>query len=284
MATRSISSIVLRPMSVADIEAATDLSREQAWPHRDEDWQLLLKLGEGIVAERDGHVIGTVMAWRYGNEFASIGMVIVAKEAQGQGLGRRLMESMLDRLEGRNILLNATEEGLPLYTKLGFVEIGLIHQHQALAPTVPLAELLRGERVRPAGGADDWLGDLYSRASGMDRRPSLRALAEESKAVVLTRDHNPVGFAQIRRFGRGRLIGPVVAPEAHGAKALILHWLAAHHGSFCRLDVTGDSGLSEWLEELGMPHVGTVRTMVRGARPEASTDAHVCAIPAQALG
>src|SRR5207244_8867078 len=125
--------------------------------------------------------------------------------------------------------------------------------------------------------------DLYSRASGMDRRALFRVLEGESKSVVLTRDHNPVGFAQSRRFGRGRLIGPIVASDPHGAKALILHWLAANAGNFCRLDVTADSGLSEWLEELGLPRAGTVTTMVRGVRPEVSAAAQVYAIAAQAL-
>jgi len=284
MATRSARSVVLRPMSTADIEAATELSREQAWPHREDDWQLFLTAGEGLVAEQDGRVIGTVMAWRYGHDFASLGMVIVANKAQGQGIGRRLMEAMLGRLDGRSVLLNATEQGLPLYAKLGFTAIGTIHQHHADVPAMPLAELLPGERVRPAGRADDWLGQLYSRASGTDRQALLRLLSSESKTVALTRDDVPVGFAQVRRFGRGRLVGPVVAPDPHGARTLILHWLAAHSGKFCRLDVTGESGLSGWLEELGMPLVGTVTTMVRGVRPQPDPAAQVHAIPAQALG
>jgi GNAT superfamily N-acetyltransferase len=86
------------------------------------------------VAERAGRFLGTVMAWRYGEDFATVGMVIVASDAQGQGVGRKLMEAMLDRLAGRTVVLNATAAGLPLYEKLGFVETGVIHQHQAIAP------------------------------------------------------------------------------------------------------------------------------------------------------
>jgi hypothetical protein len=59
-------SLTLRPMTGPDIAPATVLSREQAWPHREEDWALFLEAGEGIVAERAGRVLGTVMAWRYG--------------------------------------------------------------------------------------------------------------------------------------------------------------------------------------------------------------------------
>jgi predicted N-acetyltransferase YhbS len=78
-------------MTSPDIGTATALSREQAWPHREEDWALFLEAGEGIVAEQAGRVLGTVMAWRYGEDFATVGMVIVASAVQGQGLGRKLM-------------------------------------------------------------------------------------------------------------------------------------------------------------------------------------------------
>jgi predicted N-acetyltransferase YhbS len=283
MATRA-GSLTLRPMTGPDIGTATALSREQAWPHREEDWALFLEAGEGIVAEQAGRVLGTVMAWRYGEDFATVGMVIVASDVQGQGLGRKLMEAMLDRLAGRTVVLNATAAGLPLYEKLGFVETGVIHQHQAIAPGVAVAEGILGGRVRTMGQSDNGLGDLYSRASGMDRTALFERLAANAHTVVLTRDHQTVGFAQVRRFGRGWLVGPVVAPDPGGAKALILNGLRTHAGTFCRLDVTGDSGLSEWLEEIGLPRVDSVKTMVRGRSPNPDPGISVRAIAAQALG
>jgi predicted N-acetyltransferase YhbS len=283
MATRA-GSLTLRPMTGPDIGTATALSREQAWPHREDDWALFLEAGEGIVAEQAGRVLGTVMAWRYGEDFATVGMVIVASDVQGQGLGRKLMEAMLDRLAGRTVVLNATAAGLPLYEKLGFVETGVIHQHQAIAHGVAVAEGIPGGRVRTMGQSDNGLGDLYSRASGMDRTALFERLAANAHTVVLTRDHQTVGFAQVRRFGRGWLVGPVVAPDPGGAKALILNGLRTHAGTFCRLDVTGDSGLSEWLEEIGLPRVDSVKTMVRGRSPNPDPGISVRAIAAQALG
>lgn len=282
MAARAADLPTLRPMTGTDIAAATALSREQAWPHREEDWALFLEAGEGIVAERAGRVLGTVMAWRYGKESAAVGMVIVGSDVQGQGVGRKLMEAMLHPLAGRTVVLNATTAGLPLYEKLGFVETGVVHQHQAIAPAV--AEGTPAGRVRTMGRSDGGLGDLYSRASGMDRTALFERLAANAHTVVLTRDHQTVGFAQIRRFGRGWLVGPVVAPDQGGAQALILHGLRTHAGTFCRLDVTGDSGLSEWLEEIGLPRVDSVKTMGRGRRPDPDPGISVRAIVAQALG
>jgi len=149
---------------------------------------------------------------------------------------------------------------------------------------VPLAELVPGERVRPKGAADDCLAGLYSRACGMDRTTLFNTLLNESKTVVLTREHRPVGFAMFRRFGRGWLIGPVVAPDPGGAKALISHWLGANQNAFCRIDITEASGLSGWLEELGLPKVGTVITMVLGTAPVTDPEAHAYGLATQALG
>lgn len=276
--------LVIRPMTAVDLPAATELSVEQQWPHRHEDWELFLELGEGLVAEQEGKLLGTTLAWRYGTDMATIGLVIVSPAAQGQGIGRKLMEAMISRLGDRTIVLNATEEGLPLYRKLGFVETGRINQHQGLAKDAPLAELARGDRVRPLGKADTKLPALYSAASGMDRQALFKALAIDSSTVVYTRDNVPVGFAMLRRFGRGWSIAPVVAPDAAVAKALILHWLAVKQGSFCRVDLTADGDLSSWVDSLGLPDVGSVRTMVRGPAPVPNTGASVFSIAAQALG
>lgn len=276
--------LAIRAVTARDLPAAVELSEELKWPHRLEDWELFLDLGEGIVAELDGKLVGTTMAWRLGKDSATIGMVIVSDKVRNQGIGRKLMEEMIARLGDRTISLNATEDGLPLYRKLGFVETGRIFQHQGLVREVPLAELRPGDRVRPKGRADGELAELYSNASGTDRRELFHALATNSRTVVKSRDNVPTGFAMLRRFGGGWVIAPVVANDSQSAKALILHWLAVKQGSFCRIDVTEESGLSEWLEELGLPCVGSVRTMVRGPLPTTGDRAKIFAIAGQALG
>ena len=107
--------IELRDMEEQDLAEARELSRALNWPHRTADWQFLFDLGTGVVAEADGAVVGTAMGWRYGAGAASVGLIIVSPHCQGEGLGRRLMDVLLERLGDRSVVLNATEEGLPLY-------------------------------------------------------------------------------------------------------------------------------------------------------------------------
>lgn len=285
MATGIEAMVELRRMTAADLAAAHDLSSEQKWPHRIEDWEMLLGLGFGYVATRDGEVIGTAMAWLYGADAATLGMVIVSPRAQGMGIGRRLMDAVLADLGTRTVLLNATDEGAPLYSKMGFAPIGPVFQHQGAAFSVPMAELIPDERVRPLGAKDmGTLRDLAKRATGMDRDALLDALVPGAQGVVLTRSNEPVGFALFRRFGRGYVVGPTVAPDTGGAKALISHWLGSNAGMFCRLDIPEESGLGAWLDDLGLPCVGRVMRMVRGPLPKADPAVTTFSLTTQALG
>lgn len=290
MATGIEAMVDLRRMTVDDLTAAHGLSSEQKWPHRIEDWEMLLSLGFGYVVERDGpenqrEVIGTAMAWLYGEDAATLGMVIVSPNAQGMGLGRRLMDAVLNDLGDRTVLLNATDEGAPLYRKLGFEQIGPVFQHQGAAFAVPIAALIPDERVRPLGAKDmPTLHALARRATGMDRDALIDALVPGAQGVVLTRGNEPVGFALFRRFGRGYVVGPTIAPDTGGAKALISHWLGSNSGMFCRLDVPVESGLCSWLDELGLPCVGRVMRMVRGPRPASDPSITTFSLTTQALG
>ncbi|MBU6487585.1 MAG: GNAT family N-acetyltransferase [Burkholderiales bacterium] len=262
-------SIHYRPFTVADVDAAHALTLELKWPHRAEDWLFVANLGAGFVAERDGRVVGTVLCWKYGQDTSSLGMVIVSPASQGYGIGRRLTEMALEALGPRATVLHATPAGLPLYEKLGFAPIGMLDQHQGAALQPPLLPLPSRERLRPLGVNDTpRLIELASRASGLDRSAVLPALVACSDGIGLDRDGELIGFALFRRFGRGRAIGPVIAPrdaDPVRAKAMIGHWLASNPGMFIRIDAPRESGLTEWLEALGLTRVDSVVKMARNA-------------------
>jgi hypothetical protein len=101
---------------------------------------------------------------------------------------------------------------------------------------------------------------------------------------VLDQDGHARGFAMLRRFGRGLAIGPVVAPDAEGAKALIAHLVGLNAGKFVRVDVDFDSGLTEWLESLGLMRVDAPTVMVRGAQATRVEGARLFGLVNQALG
>lgn len=258
--------VELRRMTDADLPAVQALTDELRWPHRPADWELAFRHAEGFVAERDGQVVGTGLRFRWGPQAATIGLVIVAPAQQGRRIGHRLMSTLLDGLDGRRVRLNATMEGRGLYERLGFVRVGELRQHQGIVQPAPLVALDCGWRLRPAGASDaPVLKALDAQACGMPRDALLdELLADAESTVVLDQGGEVRGFGLLRRFGRGHAIGPVVAPDVDGAKALIAHLAGTNAGRFTRIDIDLDSGLGEWLEAMGLLRVDAPVRMRRG--------------------
>ena len=276
--------IIYRRMSEHDLPAAHTLSQTMRWPHRLEDWQFVLALGTGFVAEEGSAVIGTSLYWKQGDRHGSLGMIIVSPDRQGKGIGRELMNLILEELGERCTLLIATPAGQPLYERLGFVATGAIHQHQGTMTAVAPLALAAGERIRLAEPDDiATIIDLANRATGMSRDAVLKQLIPMAEIVVLERNGELAGFSIMRRFGRGHAIGPVVAPDSVHAKALIAHWTDAYAGSFVRVDVTASSGLGAWLAEAGLVQVDTGVTMARNGVPAQDETVKQFAILNQAL-
>jgi hypothetical protein len=145
------------------------------------------------------------------------------------------------------------------------VRSGVIEQHQGVphghheAPPESL--------VKPMAAADvDAVARLDRQAPSWDRRPMLKRLIEVGEGFVLSHDGEPRGYAISRRFGRGHVIGPVVAERLDDARALIEAALARLGPVFVRVDTAATTQLGDWLEHIGLPEVGDNTTMVSGPR------------------
>jgi GNAT superfamily N-acetyltransferase len=283
---KSDSTIQYRRMTAEDLPAAHKLSLSVLWPHRLEDWEFIHALGAGIVAEDASGIVGTVMCWVHGPDYASLGMMIVAPEHQHEGIGHELMTRVLREVGDRTVILHGTATGLKFCEDFGFVQTGWVHQHQGSVFRAPFVPLGAGERIRPVGPRDEAaLADLSRRAVGISRATVLRHLMDVADIVAIDQYGELTGFAALRKFGHGYVIGPVVAPDAARAKALIAHWAGTRAGNFVRVDVPGTSGLSPWLTEMGLVQVeATVHVMVRGDLPRTDPAVIRFALLSQSLG
>jgi GNAT superfamily N-acetyltransferase len=277
--------VALRRLAEADLPAASALTGSFRWPHRLADWAFMFGLGEGVAAEADGRLVATGMLWRFGADRAAVGMIGVAPELQGRGIGRTVMARLLEMAGDRAIGLYATPEGEPLYSGLGFAALGRARQLHGAVSQSALQPLPDGDRLRPIGRSDaEALAALDRQAGGQEREALIQALLQAGTTVVLDRGGRPVGFAVQRRFGRGQVVGPVVAPDPAGAKALISHFLNSDPGQFVRLDVPDDGGLADWLASLGLADAGPAIHMVRGSAPEPAGPARRFGLVSQAFG
>ena len=264
------------------IEGAVALSRQENWPHRPQDWHMALQLSSGAVALDDrGRVAGTILVTPYGMDCAMINMVIVDRNVRGKGLGRRLMDEAIALAGDRPLRLVATTDGMPLYQKLGFVASGTIRQHQGT-----VAALGAPDGVE-AAGTDD-LPDIKALdrdAYGADREALIDALAERGQFAIIRRNGAIEAYAAIRPFGRGEVIGPVIAGSAADARALITFFAASRSGAFLRVDTDSRTGIAGWLEEIGLAHVGGGVAMDRPPKNGAEqARPKVYALANQALG
>lgn len=264
------------------LDGAVALSRQAGWPHRPEDWRLALDLSRGVVAcGDDGRVIGTALMTPYEQGCATINMVIVDEAQRGRGLGRLLMQAALDLAGDRPLRLVATADGLPLYEKLGFRAVGQVVQHQGLVRSLeaPVDVAVTAE-PDPAR-----LVALDAAAFGTRRAALIGTLARIGRVAEWRAPDGLAGFAVLRPFGRGEVIGPVVARSVEDAKALIGFWAAQRPGAFLRLDTTAATGLSPWLADLGLAEVGGGIAMRRGGADDSAPSAFTTyALANQAFG
>jgi len=283
----------MRTMTAADLPACHRLSLALKWPHRLDDWQFLLNLGHGFVIEsREGTqapvIVGSAICCHFGLHHTAIGMVIVQPGLQKHGLGNRLMQQLQEHTNGRVQIVNATAAGQPLFQKLEFTAIDTLHQYQGSSVPPLLIPLPPGQRVRPLGQSDGVrIAALDQQATGMDRSQVLAAILDIAEGVAIDDDGEMLGFALVRRFGHGRVIGPVVAPDVQRAKALIAHWINTYSDSFIRIDVFASANLGDWFVESGLTWVDSVKQMkkmpAQASKPPAA-DVHLFSIINQALG
>lgn len=271
----------LRPASLHDLAAVTRLAAAVAWPHRPADLKLMLDLGRGFAAreEASGDTVGVGFWWDCGADAATLGLVMVAPELQGRGIGRQLMQMLLEDSHPRTIRLVATTEGQALYERLGFRPVGGVRQHQGTyaAPT------MRAPAVRPAGPSDhEALLALDAEAFGATRDTLMRRLLGVGETVLLEADGRPVGFATRRAFGRGDVVGPIVAPDQE--RAIDLFRAAARPG-FVRVDCPAEATrFAAYLSDVGLPVVDEPVAMLRGNWPTTTGRLHNFGLVSQALG
>jgi GNAT superfamily N-acetyltransferase len=276
-----------------ELDQLHGLSISVGWPHRAADWQLLRQVGEGIVARDEiGRVLGSAMWFPYRDDFATVGMVITSPRLQTQGTGQWLMERVIDELPGRNLRLNSTRAARRLYLSLDFKPEKTVYQCQGIAGVSDQPHDARPEgRIRPLD-ADDLNAVIACDAVGygVERARLIKMLFEQSAGYGLFDGGVLRAFALCRRFGRGHVVGPVVAGDDADAIAVVHPHVLRHAGKFLRLDTYKEQGeFAAFLSQSGMPVHDTVLTMSFGKRladfaPEEENAPTTYGLATQALG
>ncbi|CAN7640143.1 GNAT family N-acetyltransferase [Mesorhizobium caraganae] len=252
-----------------DLDRLHALSLSVGWPHRAEDWQFLRQSGEGFVAlDEIGRVLGSAMWFAHGTDFATVGMVITSPRLQTLGAGQWLMKRVFDRVAGRDLRLNATRAARRLYLSLDFQPEKTVYQYQGIArlETTDSPGDIRDVRTLGAGDIPAAIA-LDAAGFGVRRAALIERLFAHSAGYGLFKGDRLNAFALCRPFGRGHVVGPVVAESDADAVAIVRPHVADHSGAFLRVDTHMDNGeLAAFLSHSGMPVFDTVLTMSMGKR------------------
>jgi GNAT superfamily N-acetyltransferase len=201
-----------------DLRRAAALSALVGWNQTEADWRHFVEHGEVRALDDGGPaLVATAATLRFSARLGWISMVLVRPDRRGQGLATRLMQWAIERLRAQGtacIALDATPAGRPVYAKLGFVAQGGFARWRLPGP-MPTASGLRPMR------ADDL--DAAARrdeaAFGAPRVALLASLRQRlPHAAFLAPDG---GFVFARDGLRHPQIGPLVAPDAATARALV---------------------------------------------------------------
>jgi GNAT superfamily N-acetyltransferase len=224
----------IRPLTEADLDSANEVlyAAYDAIPGQPTELAHCLKLQPNgwRLAVFGDLAVGVGGAVDYG-PFSYIGLVGVVPEMQRHGIGRALMEHLIDWLHTRqcpSILLDASAAGTPLYEHLGFVtddRVTLLRCDSINALAFPPPPPHYRELISEMKESDFAAVIAYDWPRFGAERPAMLAsyLADypHRAFVARNRDGKVSGFL----FAQERRIGPWVAETYDDAERLLLHAL-----------------------------------------------------------
>lgn len=259
---------ILRRLAASEVPAALELSEEAGWNQTADDWHMLIDLAPNgcLAIEMDGKLAATTTLLCYGRRLAWIGMVLTRKSYRGRGFARRLLTQALtlaDQMEIETVKLDATDQGQPLYERMGFRSEEVIERW-----TKPGAGSATG-MGDPVGDRppENWLMADH-RAFGADRSDLLERLARRGQPFVMD------GSYCLTRPGRqSHYLGPSVCDRPGTARALIERALLTAGNRDCSWDLFPKNvDAAAIARDLSFTPTRRLQRMVRGKDLRAEND------------
>ncbi|MFF1261394.1 MULTISPECIES: GNAT family N-acetyltransferase [unclassified Streptomyces] len=256
MSTPPLSALPIRRLTPRDLTACADLSEDRGWPREEHKWGLLLTAGIGYgIDDPDGGLVSACVVTDYGPPnrpaLSAIGMVLVAERHARRGIGRRLMQYVIEQADTTPLTLHATPYGRPLYEELGFKVTGraeMVRGH--FAPGGPAPSV-----ATRAATAEDLSAILRLDAEvfGTDRTHVLTRLPAFGDQLRVAEDGGElIGFAAAWPNMDTHVIGPLIARDTEAAKALVSS-LAAGTNRPLRTDIdVRHEELLAWIKARGV--------------------------------
>mmetsp|Transcript_11948 Transcript_11948/g.14439 ORF Transcript_11948/g.14439 Transcript_11948/m.14439 type:complete len:305 (+) Transcript_11948:74-988(+) len=213
--------------ALAQLAAPTEFSS-----YGEDQWNFLLQATnvDALVISNNHdnstkQLLGSLLRIRYGRHRA-YGMMLVSKEARGQGLAKKLLrEATKEDLDAdtMKILGACSELGRPLYEKMGFQRVSTVTRM-----TIPCCDDDKLKLVEGITNADVIMDDrshhadllqLDQQATGLDRSETLRTLLDYPyvQMATIVQDNKIVIAALVTQHTNSPLVtvGPILGQEEY---------------------------------------------------------------------
>jgi predicted N-acetyltransferase YhbS len=215
----------------------------------------------GVVAEEDRRVVGSNFLSE-GDAIRGVGPITVDPQAQARGVGRQLMQAVLDRANGAagvRLLQDAFNmRSIALYASLGFE----VREPVLVMSGRPSAELPAGVTVRAMAAQDLEASDaLCVRVHGFSRRGDLAGALGTSGPYVAERDGRITAYLTAPAFW---IANHGVAESEDDMRAVIAGAAAATAAPVSFLLPTRQAALFRWCLDRGMTAVKPMTLMTMG--------------------
>jgi ribosomal protein S18 acetylase RimI-like enzyme len=269
----------IRRLDIVDLPECQELAIARGWGPGTRLWAMLFRMGEVYaVPDPFGGLAACAVLTKQGDGLAVVSMVLVAARFERQGLGRRVMRHVLEQAGARTVMLHSSTLGRPLYDKLGFRQVSSATRHTGSLAAGPLS-------TRGAAAADlPALRRLDAEVTDADRSVLLDVLLAEAEQVRVVETGGEItGYAAGTGHDGVTVIGPVIAADESGARALIADIATITGPIRIELD-SRHPGLLKWAGEAGLVPGMVAPCLVRGDRPMAGDPSRRYAPIMRALG
>ncbi|PFL43317.1 GNAT family N-acetyltransferase [Bacillus cereus] len=276
----------LREEQIGDIVA---LSSYIGWDYNREEVETIFNSGivYGVWNERK-KLIASAAIILYGEALASIGMVIVHPDYKGRGIAKMITNSCMNSVSAQTpFMLIATDEGKPLYKKLGFKVVSYVSKYICNSYNAN-HKCAENEEYMMVYKESDLEGiiKIDKGAFGTSRNEFLKQRIMQSEQCVVVKDtkENVVGYGISIQTPENKIIGPVVAKNNEMAMRIV-HDLARGHNGKLRMDVPeGKNDFMKELEIAGFKKVNTPPIMMKNSNRLLKRNSELYSIAAQIFG
>jgi len=272
-----------------DVLGLVELSTSVGWDYDEYEVRTVMASGK-IYGHKNtvGKIVSSAAIIPYDTNLASIGMVIVNEDYRGLGLGKKATQKCIDSVsQNTSIMLISTEDGKPLYERLGFSTVDSVHKY--LSDNYIPTNLFNHPQITLERYKEEEIHkiiELDSAAFGDKRGELLLNRINQSKQCLVVKNQNGkiIGFGLSILGPENLLIGPIVAPNSQTA-ALIIDGLVINHQGKIRIDVpSSNDELMLFLEKSGFIKVSNPPIMIKNSIKMPYRNKELFAIAAQIFG